>query len=86
MSREVALRATEALAAELGVCVAFVRNHCVIQQTAVPVSPRTFDQSGPAYTMKIHEENPRPKTNVALNKYFHVFCEPEHPQKHANLR
>ena len=47
--------------------------------------PRQFNQRGPAHTIKGPWEDPGSTMNPTLEKSFHVFCEPELPQKHQIL-
>ena len=69
---EILWRLTEALVAELSVCV---------------YSVQKFHQSMHLAKTKLHPEYPhRKKMNPALKQEISVFCEPEHPKKHATLR
>ena len=55
----------------------FVRIYCV----------QKFDQSRHLAKTKLHPEYPhRKKMNPALKQENIVFCEAEHPKKHATLR
>ena len=49
-------------------------------------SVQKFDQSRHLTKTKLHPEYPpRKKMNPALKQEISVFCEPEHPKKHATL-
>ena len=55
----------------------FVRNYSV----------QKFDQLRHLAKTKLHPEySRRKKMNPALKQEISVFCEPEHPKKHATLR
>ena len=74
-------RLTETLVAALSVCVALGWSlygiFCV----------QKFDQSRHLAKTKLHPEYPhRKKMNPALEQEISVFCEPDHPKKHAALR
>ena len=78
---EIPWRLTEALVAELSVCVALGWSLYEI------FSVQKFHQSGHLAKTKLHPEYPhRKKMNPALKQEISVFCEPEHPKKHATLR
>ena len=68
-------RLTEALVAELSVCVALGWSLYEIY------SVQKFDQSRHLAKTKLHPEYPRrKKMNIALKHQISVFCEPEHPK------
>ena len=78
---EIPRRLTEALVAELSVCVAFGWSLYEIY------SVQKFHQSRHLAKTKLHPEYPhRKQMNPALQQEISVFCEPEHPKKHATLR
>ena len=77
---EIPWRLTEALVAELSVCVALGWSLCEIY------SVQKFDQSRHLAKTELHPEYPhRKKMNPDLKQEISVFCEPEHPKKHATL-
>ena len=77
---EIPWRLTEALVAELSVYVALGWSLYEIY------SVQKFDQSRHLAETKLHPEYPhRKKMNPALKLEISVFCEPEHPKKHATL-
>ena len=45
---------------------------------------RQFDQSVLAHKIKVRREDLGNTMNLALSQEFHLFCEQEHPQRHAN--
>ena len=72
---EIPRRLTEALVAELSVCVAFGWSLYEIY------SVQKFHQSRHLAKMKLHPEYPhRKQMNPALKQEISVFCEPEHPK------
>ena len=74
-------RLTEALVAELSVCVALSWSLDEI------FSVQKFHQLRHLAKTKVHPEYPhRKKMSSALKQEISVFCEPEHPKKHATLR
>ena len=78
---EILWRLTEALVAELSVCVALGWNLYQIYSVQI------FHQSRHLAKTKLHPEYPhRKKMNPALKQEISVFCEPEHRKKHATLR
>ena len=78
---EILWRLTEALVAELSVCVALGWSLYQIY------SVQKFHQSRHLAKTKLHPEYPHSKKmNPALKQEISVFCEPEHPKKHATLR
>ena len=78
---EIPWRLTEALVAELSVCVALGWSLYEIY------SVQKFDQSRHLDKAKLHPEYPhRKKMNPAFRQEISVFCEPEHPKKHATVR
>ena len=78
---EIPWRLTEALVAELSVCVALGWSLYDF------FSVQKFDQSRHLAKTKLHPEYPqRKKMNPALKQEISVLCEPEHPKKHATLR
>ena len=78
---EIPRRLTEALVAELSVCVAFGWSLYEIY------SVQKFHQSTHLATTKLHPEYVhRKQMNPALKQEISVFYEPEHPKKHATLR
>ena len=78
---EIPRRLTEALVAELSVCVAFGWSLYEIY------SVQKFHQSRHLAKTKLHTEYPyRKQMNPALKQEISVFCEPEHPKKHATLK
>ena len=78
---EIPWRLTEALVAELSVCVALGWSLYEIYYV------QKFDQSRHLDKTKLHPEYPRrKKMNPVLKQEISVFCEPEHPKKHATLR
>ena len=78
---EIPRRLTEALVAELSVCVDFGWSLYEIY------SVQKFHQSRHLAKTKLHPEYPhRKQMNLALKQEISVFCEPEHPKKHATLR
>ena len=78
---EIPWRLTEALVAELSVCVALGWSLYEMY------SAQKFDQSRHLAKTKLHPEYPhRKKMNPALKQEISVFCEPEHPKEHATLR
>ena len=78
---EILWRLTEALVAELSVCVALGWSLYQIY------SVQKFHQTMHLAKTKLHPEYPhRNKMNPALKQEISVFCEPEHPKKHATLR
>ena len=77
---EIPWRLTEALVVELSVCVALDWSLYEIY------SVQKFDKSRHLAKTKLHPEYPhRKKMNPALKQEISVFCEPEHPKKHATL-
>ena len=78
---EIPWRLTDALVAELSVCVALGWSLYEIY------SVQKFDQSRHLAKTKLHPEYPRrKKMNPALKQEISVFCEPEHPKKHEIRR
>ena len=78
---EIMWRLTEALVAELSVCVALGWSLYQIY------SVQKLHQSRHLAKTKLHPEYPHiKKMNSALKQEISVFCEPEHPKKHAILR
>ena len=45
---------------------------------------RQFDQWVLAHKIKVPREDLGNTMNPALSQEFHLFCEQEHPQRHAN--
>ena len=79
--REIPRMLTEALVAELSVCVAFGWSLYEI------FSVQKFHQSRHLAKTKLHPEYPhRKQMNPALEQEIGVFFEPEHPKKHATIR
>ena len=77
---EIPWRLTDALVAELSVCVALGWSLYEIY------SVQKLDQSRHLAETKLHPEYPhRKKINPAPKQEISVFCEPEHPKKHATL-
>ena len=73
---EIPRRLTEALVAELSVCVAFGWSLYEI------FSVQKFHQSRHLAKTKLHPEYPhRKQMNPALKQEISFFCEPEHPKK-----
>ena len=78
---EIPWRLTEALVAELSVCVALGWSLYEIY------SVQKFHQSRHLGKTKLHPEYPhRNKMNPALKQEIGVFLGPEHPKKLATLR
>ena len=78
---EIPWRLTETLVVVLVLCVALGWSLYEIN------SVQKFDQSRHLAKTKLHPESPhRKKMNPALKQEISVFCEPEHPKKHATLR
>ena len=78
---EIPRRLTEALVAELSVCVALGWNLYEIY------SVQKFHHSRHLAKTILHPEYPRGKQmNPAPKQEISVFYEPEHPKKHATLR
>ena len=72
---EMPRRLTEALVAELSVCIAFGWSLYKIY------SVQKFHQSRHLAKTKLHPEYPhRKQTNPALKQEIGVFCEPQHPK------
>ena len=61
--------------------------HRWAKQPARIYSVQKFHQSRHLAKTKLHPEYPhRKQMNPALKQEISVFCEPEHPKKHAILR
>ena len=68
-------------------CILFERHSFYSNGTcSTVIIPSRFDQWGTAHKLKVSRRDLENTTNPALKHKLHVFCEPEHPQKHPTLR